>query len=135
VTAADYQRCVNDGACTSVENDAEASYPAVNVSCRDAVAYADRLSRKTGIQFRLPTDEEWAYAAGSCFHDEGWPDFETDDPARRWLARYKAESERSVPKALQPIGSFGANENGLLDVAGNVWEWTSTCFRRVELGA
>jgi formylglycine-generating enzyme required for sulfatase activity len=135
VTAADYQRCVSDGACASVENDADASYAAVNASWRDAVAYADWLSRKTGVQFRLPTDEEWAYAAGSRFHDEGWPDLETDDPARRWLARYEAESERSVPKAVQPVGSFGINENGLLDVAGNVCEWTSTCFRRMSLGA
>jgi Sulfatase-modifying factor enzyme 1 len=46
------------------------------------------------------------------------------------LARYEAESERSVPKALQPIDGFGVNENGLLDVAGNAWQWTSTCFRR-----
>jgi formylglycine-generating enzyme required for sulfatase activity len=135
VTAADYQRCVDDGACASVEDDAEVNYPAVNVSWRDAVGYADWLSHKTGVRFRLPTDEEWAYAAGTRFHDEGWPDFETDDPAQRWVARYEAESERSVPKALQPIGSFGVNENGLLDVAGNVWEWTSTCFRRVALGA
>jgi formylglycine-generating enzyme required for sulfatase activity len=118
-----------------MEDDAEASYAAVNVSWRDAAAYADWLSRKTGVQFRLPTDEEWAYAAGSRFHDEGWPDLETDDPARRWLARYEVESERSAPKALQPIGSFGANENGLLDVAENVWEWTNTCFRRVAFDA
>src|SRR5260370_21970924 len=135
VTAADYQRCVNDGACASVEDDAEANYAAVDVSWRDATTYADWLSRKTGVQFRLPTDEEWAYAAGSRFHDEGWPDLETDDPARRWLARYEVESERSAPKALQPIGSFGANENGLLDVAENVWEWTNTCFRRVAFDA
>lgn len=135
VTAADYQRCADDGACASVEDDAQPNYPAVNVSWRDAVAYADWLSRKTGIRFRLPTDEEWAYAAGTRFHDEGWPDSDTDDPARGWLVRYEAESERSTPKALQPIGSFGINENGVLDVAGNVWEWTSTCFRRVVLGA
>jgi formylglycine-generating enzyme required for sulfatase activity len=135
VTAADYRRCVQDGACTSIEDDAAANYAAINVSWRDAVAYANWLSRKTGVQFRLPSDEEWAYAAGTRFHDEGWPDFETDDPAQRWLARYEVESERSAPKALQPIGSLGINENGLLDVAGNVWEWTSTCFRRVALGA
>lgn len=135
VTAADYQRCVNDGACASVEDDAGANYAAVNVSWRDAVAYADWLSRKTGVRLRLPTDEEWAYAAGSRFHDEGGPDFESDDPAQRWLARYEAESERSTPKAVQPIGSFGVNEHGLIDIAGNVWEWTSTCFRRVALGA
>jgi formylglycine-generating enzyme required for sulfatase activity len=135
VTAADYKRCADDAACAAVEDDAEAYYAAINISWRDAVAYAHWLSRKTGVQFRLPTDEEWAYAAGSRFHDEGWPEFATDDPAQRWLARYEAESERSAPKALQPAGSFGVNENGLRDVAGNVWEWTSTCFRRVELGA
>jgi formylglycine-generating enzyme required for sulfatase activity len=85
------------------------------------------------MRLRLPIDEEWAYAAGSRFHDERWPDLETDDPAQWWLARYEAESGRSVPKALRPIGSFGVNENGLLDVSGNVWEWTNTCFHRVAL--
>lgn len=135
VTAADYRRCVHDAACTPGEHDGGVNFAAVNVSWRDAVAYADWLSRKTGVQFRLPTDEEWAYAAGSRFRDEGWPDFETDDPAQRWLARYEAESQRSAPRALRPIGSFGVNENGLIDIAGNVWEWTSTCFQRVALGA
>jgi formylglycine-generating enzyme required for sulfatase activity len=62
--------------------------------------------QQTGVQFRLPTDEEWAYAAGSRFHDEEWPDFEADDPAQRWLARYEAESERSAPTALRPIVRF-----------------------------
>jgi formylglycine-generating enzyme required for sulfatase activity len=70
VTAADYKRCADDGACAAVEDDAEANYAAINISWRDAVAYAHWLSRKTGVQFRLPTDDEWAYAAGSRFHDK-----------------------------------------------------------------
>jgi formylglycine-generating enzyme required for sulfatase activity len=135
VTAAEYQRCVDDGACTAMEDDAAADRAAVNISWRDAVTYTDWLSGKTGIRFRLPTDEEWAFAAGSRFHDEGWPGLETDDPAQRWLARYEAESGRSVPKALRPLGSFGVNENGLVDVSGNVWEWTNTCFRRFAFDA
>jgi formylglycine-generating enzyme required for sulfatase activity len=144
VTAAEYRRCVADSACTAQGDDrddeAASDRAAVNISWRDAVAYADWLSGKTGMRFRLPTDEEWAYAAGSRFHDEGWPDLATNDPgtgnpAQRWLARYEAESGRSVPKALRPIGSYGVNENGLADVSGNVWEWTDTCFRRFTLDA
>jgi formylglycine-generating enzyme required for sulfatase activity len=130
VTAADYQRCVLDHACPpSVPSHASVDRPAVKINWHDANAYAVWLSRQLGATYRLPTDEEWAFAAGSRFRDDALPDRVTD-PAQRWLEQYESEAARDDGVGDEPraIGSFGANENGLLDFAGNVWEWTSTCF-------
>jgi formylglycine-generating enzyme required for sulfatase activity len=137
VSASDYQRCVDADSCRPLEAGVAiaADRPAVRVSFRDADSYADWLSRKTGWHYRLPTDEEWAFAAGSQYVDDGLP-VDESDPARRWIARYERESERGpVDDAVRPFGSFGVNENGLADTSGNVWEWTSTCFVRTALDA
>jgi formylglycine-generating enzyme required for sulfatase activity len=109
-----------------------ANRPAVQVSWHDA--FTGWLSRKTGERYRLPTDEEWAFAAGSKFRDDGLP-VDANDPSKRWIARYERDSNREVTadSAPQPFGSFGADENRLLDTSGNVWEWTSTCFVRTAL--
>jgi formylglycine-generating enzyme required for sulfatase activity len=137
VTAADYRRCVEAHACSMDNRDAAASdRPVVKVSWQDAHAYASWLSRETGTDFRLPTDGEWAYAAASRFNDDAMPEsLDGSDPGQRALAVYdrNASREEAVDKAPRPIGSFGANENGLLDMAGNVWEWTDTCFVRSAL--
>jgi formylglycine-generating enzyme required for sulfatase activity len=149
VTAADYQRCVKAQACLAIDGaiDGEAApdRPVVKVSWRDADAYAAWLSRSIGLPFRLPTDREWAYAAGSRFSDEEPASAQGADPGRRALARYDKDADRNrggdpgpgpaFGKTPQPIGTFGANEHGLLDVAGNVWEWTDTCFVRTTLDA
>jgi formylglycine-generating enzyme required for sulfatase activity len=134
VTAAEYQRCVDAGACPRTEEEtASADLPAVKVNWFDATAYAAWLSRETGVHFRLPSDEEWAYAAASRFADDG---IKQSDPGQLRLAAYDFEVNRSASnRAPQPVGSFGVNENGLIDLAGNVWEWTDTCFVRRALGA
>jgi formylglycine-generating enzyme required for sulfatase activity len=136
VTQAEYWKCVEDRGCPSsvLPGTASADKPMVGVSWLDAKAYAIWYSGKTGKRHRLPTDEEWAFAAGSLFRDEGWPDVDSTDPARRWLARYEREfSDEPVDRIPRAIGSFGANENGLLDIGGNVWEWTDTCFVRIGI--
>lgn len=139
VTAADYRQCVEAEACPMVDRDSVASdRPVVKVSWRDAHAYASWLSRETGAHFRLPTDAEWAYAAAGRFKDDALPESsDGSDPGRRALTIYDRDASREevINKAPQTIGSFGANENGLLDVAGNVWEWTDTCFVRSALNA
>jgi len=135
VSAADYQHCVDEAGCRALSQGVKpsADRPAVQISWHDADAYAGWLSRKTGEHYRLPTDEEWAYAAGSRYKDDGLP-VDDSDPSKRWLARYERESERGpADTETRAFGGFGVNENGLLDVGGNVWEWTSTCFVRSVL--
>ena len=76
VSGADYQRCVDGRRLPRVclaDAAIAADRPAVQVSWRDADAYAAWLSRRTGETYRLPTDEEWAYAAGSRYQDDGLP--------------------------------------------------------------
>jgi formylglycine-generating enzyme required for sulfatase activity len=136
VSSADYQACVDDGACRALDRGVAvaADRPAVRVAWHDANSYAAWLSNKTGERYRLPSDEEWAFAAGSKFADDALP-VDEDDPSKRWIAKYERESERSAVGAdAHTFGSFGVNENGLADLAGNVWEWTSTCFTRYRLG-
>ena len=126
VSSADYQRCVDDGACRALDRGVvvAADRPAVQISWHDANGYAAWLSRKTGETWRLPTDEEWAFAAGSKFKDDGVT-IDDNDPSKRWIARYEREADRA-PSApgTRTFGAFGTNENGLQDVGGNVWEWT-----------
>jgi formylglycine-generating enzyme required for sulfatase activity len=134
VTAAEYRRCVEARACLRTGGGAAApDRPVVKVNWFDAHAYSSWLSRETGVHFRLPTDEEWTYAAASRFTDDA---VTQSDPGQRALANYELEAGRQpIDKEPMPIGSFGANENGLVDLAGNVWEWTDTCFVRHALDA
>jgi formylglycine-generating enzyme required for sulfatase activity len=137
VTAAEYQRCVDEGACAGLTPDvAVDDRPAVQVSWRDADAYATWLSHKTGVHYRLPTDQEWAFAAGGLFRDDALPNIDPTDPAQRWLAKYALEASRDSLESDQgplAISRHSANENGLLGFSGDVWEWTDTCFMHQAL--
>ena len=136
VSRADYERCVAADACKPIDADLPenpGTVPAVGVSWNDAVAYAAWLSRETGHRYRLPTDTEWAYAAATLFHDNTVVEqSDAANPAKRWIATYErtAASAKAVDSRPQPFGTFGLNENGLADVAGNVWDWTATCYAR-----
>ncbi|WIY52361.1 SUMF1/EgtB/PvdO family nonheme iron enzyme [Devosia sp. YIM 151766] len=140
VSAADYARCVNAGACATAEprHLGSGDVPATGVNYGDALAYAAWLSAETGQTWTLPSDAEWAYAAGERFADDalGLADDRTN-PALRWIADYRREAarKRAADPLPRPLGSFGANANGLMDIAGNVWEWTDTCHARIHIDA
>ena len=136
VTSGEYAACAAAGACPSIPHKAAAAdRPVVGVNWRDATAYAEWMTRKTGILHRLPTDEEWVAAAGEKAADEAMPPVDPVDPAQAWIARYDAEANRARPVAPdpQPVGTFGLNKWGLQDVGGNVWEWTNSCFLRFDI--
>lgn len=140
VSAADYAACVADGACVPAEprQPGQGNVPATGVNYDDATAYAAWLSQQTGQHWVLPSDAQWAFAAGSGFADDALDLAEDDtNPAIRWLASYEQEIERArrADPVPRPLGSFGGNENGLYDMGGNVWEWTQTCHRRVHVDA
>jgi formylglycine-generating enzyme required for sulfatase activity len=136
VSAADYAGCVDAGACKPPATAGIApDRPVVGVSWRDAEAYAAWLTTTTGERWRLPTDAEWAYAAGSRYSDDG-DVVDADDPSRRALARYAREAalkNDAQERGVAPFGSFGTNEHGFADLAGNVWEWTASCYVRTAL--
>lgn len=138
VSAADYARCVVAGTCAPAEPRQKASgnVSVTGISFSDAERYAAWLSQQTGATWRLPSTEEWAFAAGSKASDPALG-VDDKDPARRWLASYEKETALASTGSVapQPPGSHGVNEFGLADLAGNVWEWTSTCHGRTWLDA
>ena len=95
-------------------------HPAVLVSHGDAVAYAGWLSRGTGMRWRLPTEAEWEMAARG-----------TDGRRFPWGGEFdpsRLNSHDAGPFDTLPVGRFpgGASPFGLLDAAGQVYEWTAT---------
>ncbi|MEO6300420.1 MAG: SUMF1/EgtB/PvdO family nonheme iron enzyme, partial [Paracoccaceae bacterium] len=135
VTQADYLACVTAGACRPADAAGKAADLAVTgVNFNDATAYAAWLSHVTAQSWRLPTDPEWQSAAAERAPVEALVQT-TDDPAKRWLQSYRAEaaSRAVADPVLHPRGSFGVNSLGVGDLAGNVWEWTSSCFVNAKL--
>uniref|UniRef100_UPI003341E974 formylglycine-generating enzyme family protein n=1 Tax=Castellaniella defragrans TaxID=75697 RepID=UPI003341E974 len=140
VSQAEYARCVQAAACKRLDKgfrDLQApDLPAIGVSWADATAYAAWLSAATGQTWRLPDYTEWVGAAADRYRMDGPLPSDPDDPAVRWLAEYERENSRSRGriKQTQPFGHFGVNALGLVDVGGNVWEWTNTCFASYTVG-
>ncbi len=95
-------------------------HPVVLVSYADALAYAAWLSEVTGQTWRLPTEAEWEKAArGTDGRRFPWGNF--------WNPEVLNSHDKG-PFDTMPVGSFpkGASPFGLLDAAGQVFEWTST---------
>ena len=99
------------------------NYPAYNISYNDVLSFISKLNSLTGRTFRMPTEAEWEYAArggnkskgyrysgGNTLDNVGW---------------YR--DNRKEPKS-HPVSQKTANELGLYDMSGNIYEWCSDWY-------
>jgi formylglycine-generating enzyme required for sulfatase activity len=96
-------------------------YPVEQVSWNEVHDFLERLnSKSTNIDFRLPTEAEWEYAARSGGKNEM---FAGGDDAEQvaWYAENSA-------KSTHPVGSKNPNGLGIYDMSGNVWEWCEDSY-------
>ena len=93
-------------------------WPVVNVSFQDANDFAAWRSKRDGVTYRLPTEQEWEYAARNGAKNDLYP----------WGSDWRNNVAVLKEATPAPVGSRPAGNNrwGVVDLIGNVWEWTSS---------
>lgn len=109
--------------------EAQADHPVTQVSHSDAEAYCRWRDK------RLPTEKEWEFAARAG--QDGEPVYAFGDRLLRegeflanvWTGIFPVlNTAEDGYKTTSPVGAFGTTPIGLTDMAGNVWEWTSSPY-------
>lgn len=137
VTLSDYHICnhlVTQAEWGAVMNEtlkpSDAQLPVVGKSWHQVQAFIQELNKATKMNFRLPTEAEWEYAARGGEKSNGsiYAGNNVLDP----MGWYKANSNR----ALHPVCQKDPNQQGIFDMSGNVWEWCQDIYERYyKLGA
>ena len=99
--------------------------PVEQVSWNDAVTFCEKLSQKTGKNYKLPSEAEWEYAcrAGTTtpfyFGESITPELVNYNGNYTYASALKGQYRQQTTD----VGSFPPNAFGLYDMHGNVWEW------------
>ena len=99
-----------------------ANKPVESVSWYDCQEFIKKLNDLTGLQFRLPTEAEWEYAARGGNKSRGYKYSGSNTIGK--VAWYRDNSSWTTG----PVGTRRANELGLYDMSGNVYEWCSDWY-------
>jgi len=127
VTVVEWQACYDAKACDldfshMAKN---VDYPATGLSYPDAMQFVAWINRQSATQWRLPSAAEWTELAAEVMPEKPDPIF--TDPSLTWASAYLTEASRTG-RALRPSGAFSTTSNGIVDLDGNVWEWTQDCY-------
>lgn len=127
VTFAEWDACLADGGCTKLPSDqgwGRGSRPVIWVSWSDTQQYTRWLSKKTGHDYRLPSEAEWEHAARAGTETAYYWGKEIGEGNANC---YGCGSEWDEIQTA-PVGSFPPNPWGLYDMGGNVEQWVGDCW-------
>ncbi|MEW5727408.1 MAG: SUMF1/EgtB/PvdO family nonheme iron enzyme [Pseudomonadota bacterium] len=124
VTVGQWAACVEAMACPPRKPRwADPGMPMTDVTAADAESFTFWLGEVTGRHYRLPSEDEWE-AAARAGTVTPWPWGEAMAPGR--AVCHLCDPHHAGGPA--PAGSMAPNPLGLLDMHGNVWEWTADCW-------
>ena len=103
--------------------------PVEKVSWDDCQKFITKLNKLTGRRFRLPTEAEWEYAARGGSKSRGYKYSGSNNIGD--VAWYTSNASSQT----HPVKTKQANELGLYDMSGNVWEWCQDWYGDYSSGS